>query len=117
VGGVLALCLAGVVTLVAIGIHRANQLMGTAHVVAEVTGSGPTQISFLINRSVTETGTRQVPYFITKDLARYSTVVRLTVQSTIPGGTATCRILIDGSVMITRTETGFNSQALCETSV
>jgi hypothetical protein len=114
---VVVLCVAGVVTLVVVGLNKANELAGPAHVVAEVTGSAPAQVTFSINGSVAETGTRGVPYSITRDVTRGGKVVSVTAQTTTPGGTASCRILVNGTVMMSRTATGFNTQAVCETYV
>src|SRR5262245_35680269 len=117
VAGVVVLCLAGVGTLVAIGLNKASQLARPAHVVAEVTGSGPTDITFTINSSVEDTGTRAVPYSITRDVPRDGNHLSLKAEPIAPGASATCRILVDGTVVASRTATGLNSQAACDAYV
>jgi hypothetical protein len=121
VAGVTVLCVAAAVVLFAIGLNaanKANQLSGLAHVVAEVTGSGPTQVTVTVDGSVTETGTRPVPYTTTTDIDRgTSTRILVTARTMVAGGTASCRILVDGTVVTTRTANGFNAEASCETTI
>jgi hypothetical protein len=85
-------------------------------VVAEVTGSGPTQLTFMIGNVVVETGTKPVPYTITRDIARGTSRshISLVAQPVTPGGSASCRILIDGTVAASHSASGFNTQAACD---
>jgi hypothetical protein len=120
VAGVVVLCLAGAGTLFAIGLNAANrpaQLARPAHLVAEVTGSGPAVVTFTVDGDEEETGIRALPYSVTRDYTRRGKVVNVTARTMTPGGSATCRILVDGTVVTTRTATGFDAQASCEIRV
>lgn len=119
VAGVAVLCVAGAVVLYAIGRNAAHQQAGPSHVVAEVTGSGPTLITFSVvgPEPDEESGTHPVPYTITRDVPRDGSTVTVKAQTISPGGNATCRIVVNGTLMTTRTATGFNAQALCQTTV
>ena len=119
VAGAVVLCVAGAITLTALGLNRASQLAGPSHVVVEVTGSGPTLITFSVvgPEPYSETGTHPVPYTITRDVPRDSSSVTVKVQTISPGGDASCRIVVNGTRMASRTATGFNAQAICQTTV
>jgi hypothetical protein len=58
-----------------------------------------------------------VPYTITRDVPRDSSSVTVKVQTISPGGDASCRIVVNGTRMASRTATGFNAQAICQTTV
>jgi len=119
VAGAVVLCVAGAIALTALGLNKASQLAGPSHVVVEVTGSGPTLITFSVvgPEPYSETGTRPVPYTITRDVPRDSSSVTVKVQTISPGGDASCRIVVNGTRMTSRTATGFNAQAICQTTV
>jgi hypothetical protein len=113
VAGVLVLCLAGGIIVVLSVANSAKQIAGPAHVVVEVTGSGPATVNLLVDGSRVLNGPKNPPYTYTSDLDRGS-YVSITVQPAQPGGSATCRITVNGTVESTHTASGFSQTATCD---
>jgi hypothetical protein len=112
VAAVVVLCL-GVGALLVV--RFINGVAAPTHLVVELTGQGPAQVTIRIDSSIVDDGAKTLPYTFTEDVRRTAGEVSVQALPFTPGGSVTCRIVVGGTEKARQSGNSFANPAVCIT--